>query len=442
MTTFSSNETLDTYMNQVCQKFRPGKAQEAIRIELVNHLEEVLAEEQAAGCSAEEAANRAIARMGDPAALGKSLWRIHKPRVDLALLLPLMVLLGFGVLLACALPLALSSRFAGSPYKHILVLIIGLATAAGIRLINYRLLARYSGYLFAATLLFTVLPYWVSFGSAVYAIPVYNLGPLLPIVIYPSQLAPYLLIVALAGILSGKWWNKPDRTRRQTAQLYVFAASCLIALPFFILQDQGNFTSVILYGVASFVLFVQVRTSWLRLTLLYVPAIVFWMISMGDRMSDRMRTFLIYFRQKDPLNADYQVTQSIKAIQEAGLWGHGYGVPLKGLPVVESEMAFSYLTYSLGWVTALGLIAVLLFFSIWLFRMSRQISHHYGRLLFTGLSTLFAFQVLWNLGMAVQVVPILAIPLPFVSYGNTLLFIQLVIMGLMLSVTRRRYMPA
>lgn len=441
MTTFSSNESLDNYMNQVCKKFRPGTSQEAIRSELVSHMEEVLAEEQAAGFSAGEAASRAIARMGDPESLGKSLWRIHKPRLDIALLLPLMVLLGFGVLLACALPIAVSPRFTGSPYKHILVLIIGLAAAASIRFMNYRLLERYSGYLFAATLLFTVLPYLIS-DRTMGSTPIYDFGSVLPIVIIPSQLAPYLLIVALAGILSGEWWNKPGRTRKETTQLYLFAGACFIALPCFILQVQQNYTSVLLYAVASFVLLVQVRTSWQRLALLYVPAIAIGISIMGDRMSDRMHTLLFYFREKDPLNADYQVTQSVKAIQEAGFWGNGYGVPLEGLPVLESEMAFSYLTYSLGWVAALALIGVLLFFSIRLFRMSRQISHSYGRLLFTGLATLFSFQMFWNLGMAVEVVPILAISLPFVSYGNALLFCQLVMMGIMLSVTRRRYMPA
>jgi cell division protein FtsW (lipid II flippase) len=438
MTTFSSNESLDNYMNQVCKKFRPGKSQEAIRSELVSHMEEVLAEEQAAGFSMEEAASRAIARMGDPAALGKSLWRIHKPRVDIALLLPLLVLLGFGVLLACALPLALSSRFLGFPYKHILILIVGLAVAASMRLVNYRLLERYSGYLFAAALLFTLLPYWMNDRRYGGMLPYYDFGQL---VLIPSHLAPYLLILALAGILSGEWWNKPGRTRKVTTQLYLFAAGCLIALPCFILQLQGNYASVLFYAVASFVLLVQVGTGWRRLALLYVPAIAIGISGMGDRMSHRMTGLLFYFREKDPLNADYQLAQSVKAIQEAGFWGHGYGVPLKSLPVIQSEMAFSYLTYSLGWIAALGLIAVLLFFFTRLFRVSKQIQHRYGRLLLTGLTTLFAFQVLWNLGMAVGLVPIMAIPLPFVSNGGTMLFFQLVMTGIMLSVTRRRYMP-
>lgn len=84
----------------------------------------------------------------------------------------------------------------------------------------------------------------------------------------------------------------------------------------------------------------------------------------------------------------------------------------------------------------------MVFFFVRVLRIGGQISHTYGRLVLTGLTSLFAVQVFWNLAMSVGLVPVMGISFPFLSYGVTQLLVQLCVMGMMLSVTRRRYMPA
>jgi cell division protein FtsW (lipid II flippase) len=106
-----------------------------------------------------------------------------------------------------------------------------------------------------------------------------------------------------------------------------------------------------------------------------------------------------------------KVNSSIKAIREGGLWGHGYGVKLDNLPGFYSEMAFAYLNYSMGWLLSLGVAVLLLLLLVRLFINSSKVGNRYGQLLATGLSSIFAVQVIWNLGMSVGLLPMMGLAL-------------------------------
>ncbi|MCL6458842.1 MAG: permease prefix domain 1-containing protein [Gorillibacterium sp.] len=88
------------FLQQACGAMKTGRLREEIRLELENHLEEAVEEERAAGVSEQEAAVSAVRRMGDPVTLGKSLWSIHKPRLDLTLLWPMVLMIGLASLFA------------------------------------------------------------------------------------------------------------------------------------------------------------------------------------------------------------------------------------------------------------------------------------------------------------------------------------------------------
>ena len=86
----------------------------------------------------------------------------------------------------------------------------------------------------------------------------------------------------------------------------------------------------------------------------------------------------------------------------------------------------------------LGLFAVLLWRSIRIAALSRDA---FGTLLAGGVIAVFAFQVFINVGMAIGIMPVTGLPLPFVSYGGTSLIGSYLMVGLLLNVHMRRFQP-
>lgn len=145
----------------------------------------------------------------------------------------------------------------------------------------------------------------------------------------------------------------------------------------------------------------------------------------------------------DPLGAGYNLAQSKIAIGAGRLFGQGLfqgsQSRLNFLPNQHTDFIFSVIGEELGFA---GGAAVLLAFGILLFRglmIARNARDAYGFLLAGGIVAMWTFQVLQNAGMALGIMPITGIPLPFVSYGGSALFTNCAAVGLLLNVWVRRH---
>jgi len=127
----------------------------------------------------------------------------------------------------------------------------------------------------------------------------------------------------------------------------------------------------------------------------------------------------------DPLGKGYQTIQSLYAI------GSG------GLPEPENDYIFAIVCEELGLVGAcivLFLFALLILRGFWIAVHARD---RFGALLVVGITTLTAVQVFLNIAVVTNLIPVTGISLPFFSYGGTALMIQLLEMGIVLSVSRQ-----
>jgi rod shape determining protein RodA len=152
--------------------------------------------------------------------------------------------------------------------------------------------------------------------------------------------------------------------------------------------------------------------------------------------ADRIDTFL------DPNSVDkdkkYQLERSITAIGSGGLLGEGY---MKGnsihsafIPYAYSDSIFVVVGEEFGFIGA----AVLLLLYFWLiYRMiliSIQSSTVSGSFIIVGIISMFVFQIFENVGMLIGLMPLTGITLPFISYGGTSLMINMLSLGLVMSV--------
>jgi cell division protein FtsW len=151
----------------------------------------------------------------------------------------------------------------------------------------------------------------------------------------------------------------------------------------------------------------------------------------------RVLTFLDPWR--DPLGAGFQVIQSIIAVGSGGLWGRGLmnGVQkLFFLPEPHTDFIYSVISEELG---LLGATAVLLCFALIAWRglkVALRAPDTFGALLALGLTTMVAVQALFNISVALGLLPTKGIPLPFVSFGGSSLLINLLGMGILLNVSQ------
>ena len=165
---------------------------------------------------------------------------------------------------------------------------------------------------------------------------------------------------------------------------------------------------------------------------------LFFIINMTPYMNDRIA---IWQNPWSDMRGDgYQTIQSLYAIGSGGLLGVGLGNSRQKflyIPEPQNDFVFSIVCEELGYIGAalvLILFALLIIRGYWLAIHARD---RFGALLIVGVTTQVAVQVFLNIGVVTNLFPVTGISLPFFSYGGTALLIQLLEMGIVLSVSRQ-----
>ncbi len=141
----------------------------------------------------------------------------------------------------------------------------------------------------------------------------------------------------------------------------------------------------------------------------------------------------------DMQDKGFQIIQSLYAVGSGGVLGLGLGQGRQKylyLPEEHNDFIFSVVCEELGFVGAvliLLLFALLIIRGYWIALHSRD---RYGSLLVTGITSLLALQVFFNVAVVTNLIPCTGISLPFFSYGGTALWLQMLEMGIILAVSR------
>ena len=156
-----------------------------------------------------------------------------------------------------------------------------------------------------------------------------------------------------------------------------------------------------------------------------------------------MRLIVFLNPQVDPLDNGWNIIQSITAIGSGGLRGRGF---LKGtqshygyLPEQSTDFIFSILSEEWGFL--FGGMVIFALYAIIFLRIISCIKHcedMFGRLIATGILAMFFFHFLVNIGMAMGIMPITGIPLLFLSYGGSSLWMSMIAIAIIMSINLRQ----
>lgn len=318
-------------------------------------------------------------------------------------------------------------------YKQFIWLCVAITVFFLFSGIDYRFLMKFCPLFYSLLVFLLVLVLWkgvVRYGAKRW---LYFLG----ISVQPSELAKPLLIMFFSWCLTQKMQNVNNLRS-------LFYVAILLAIPLLLILKQPDLgTAVVFIPVFGIMLFIT-GLKWRYLISIVLLGIFLspcgWFL-MKDYQKKRLIAFLNPY--SDPLGSGYSVIQSKIAIGAGGVLGKGWlqGTQnrLNFLPERHTDFIFSVLGEEWGFLGAC--IVVLLYFLIIAigFDIARKTTDLRGRILVVGLISMFAIQVLINIGMTTGIMPVTGIPLPFMSYGGTSLVVNAIILGMINNVHMSRY---
>lgn len=221
-------------------------------------------------------------------------------------------------------------------------------------------------------------------------------------------------------------------------ELVPYGVVLLIIAGLLLLQPHLSATILILAIGASILFAAGIRLGWFVAGGALMTAALWLVINTTDYMAGRIAIWQNPWT--DTQGDGYQIVQSLYAIGSGGLLGLGLGNSRQKflyLPELQNDYVFPIVCEELGFIGAamiLLLFALLIIRGYWLALHARD---RFGALLIVGITTQVAVQVFLNIGVVTNLIPPTGISLPFFSYGGTALVIQLVEMGIVLSVSRQ-----
>lgn len=138
----------------------------------------------------------------------------------------------------------------------------------------------------------------------------------------------------------------------------------------------------------------------------------------------------------------YQIVQSILAIGSGEFSGMGLGHGFSKysyLPESHTDFAFAVFCQELGFIGAFIVFLLLITMAFYCTKIALRTKDNFGKMLVTGIMLLIVGQAIGNIAMVIGLVPVVGVPLPFISYGGTSLILNMLSMGLVLSVERHNY---
>jgi len=322
--------------------------------------------------------------------------------------------------------------------RHTLNIIIGGLLAYGTTLIDYRLLRAYTPIVWLAAVFGLIIVLIPGLGSEINGAQAWISLPG-GFQLQPAELAKIAIIVGMAMILADR-----DQSDKDPTDLDVLKALVIAAVPVLLIVAQPDLGTVLIISAAvvGMIGASGAPARWVIGLLLAAIVGVFAAVQTGAVSSyqvARLQSFVD--PSADPQATGYQLRQSRITIGSGGLLGKGLfeGPQTNGrfVPEQQTDFIFTVAGEELGFIGCSIILFLYTLFFIRAFAICRRSSDLFGRLVCIGVIAWFAFQTFENIGMTMGLMPMTGVPLPFLSYGGSSMFANLIGVGLLQNVHAR-----
>jgi rod shape determining protein RodA len=365
-------------------------------------------------------------------------------KVDWSIILILLLFAGISTMVVFSATYG-DSQYSNYHIKNLINYALGFLGLIGAAVVNYRILLKsaFYIYIFGIVLLVAVYFYGDVYNSARgwFSLPLgFNFQP--------AELVKLILIITVARFISRRDGEQLELLRD------VIPIGFIVFIPFALVLIQPDLGNAIIYivillgmlwiGNVKYV-HVLIGTALVALSMVlffylfntYHEPIESYLMQKGKgHWVERIDTFI------DPENASadasYQVNNSIRAIGSGGLTGDKYlqgnSVHNNFIPYAYSDSIFVVIGEEFGFI---GSSMLLLLYFLLIYRMILIAIHskdRSGSFMIIGIVSMFVFQIFENIGMLIGIMPLTGITLPFVSYGGSSLLINMISIGIVLSI--------
>jgi rod shape determining protein RodA len=359
--------------------------------------------------------------------------------LDWLLLAIVLALLAVGTVLVWAAT-ATSGLTYHDPYliRQLINIVIGLFLMAGVSMLDYRQLRQYAPIVLVLSCL-GLLAVLSPIGSVVNGAKAWITLPG-GFQIEPSEYAKLSVIFVCAMILSEL---KPGQTRPGPRAIAITVGLSAIPLVLVIAEPALGVVIVLLSLMAGLIVLAGVRLRWLAglvaAGVLGVYAVTKLHLLKAYQVS-RLTSFL--HPSQDPRGTGYSAYQSKIAIGSGGLTGQGlfHGQLVAGgfVPEQHTDFIFAVAGEEIGFVGEMVIIVLLTLLLLRTLHIAARADDQFGMLIASGIAIWFGVQSFINIGMTIGIMPVTGLPLPFVSYGGSAVFADMVAIGALHCVHRHR----
>jgi rod shape determining protein RodA len=322
--------------------------------------------------------------------------------------------------------------------RHVLNILIGVLLAWGTTIIDYRLLRAYTPIVWGLGVLGLIIVLIPGFGAEVNGAKAWIALPG-GFQIQPAELVKISIIVGMSMILSERSHDSDLPTTRDVLQALVVAGLPVLLILF---QPDMGTVFIISASVVTIIAISGAPSRWVVALLLIAVLGAFGATKAGVINSYQVKRLQSFVNPTaDTQGSGYQLRQARITVGSGGLLGTGLfnGPQTNGrfVPEQQTDFIFTVAGEELGFLGSAGIVLLYLVILMRAFAIARRTSDPYGRLVATGVTAWFAFQVFENIGMTLGLMPMTGVPLPFLSYGGSSMFATLIGFGLLQNVHAR-----
>ncbi len=359
-------------------------------------------------------------------------WFVSDP-FDMSFFVLVLIILAVGLIMLFSASYAYAWYDQGDSFFYIkrqsMFAALGFAAMLFISKIDYEKIKKFALPIYGVAAILLILVLFIGVGEGVEKRWIY-----VGFNLQPSEIAKLAVIIMLALFLSAnhKYLKKPVRG--------ILIPVIIIGIPAGLILLEPHLSGTILVlavGVAMMIV-AGCNMGWIGALSAVGGAGLVAVAMTVPYMKSRVDIFLN--PGSDPQGAGYQILQSLYAIGSGGLTGQGIGQSRQKYLYVsmpQNDFIFSIVAEELGFIGCLIILAIFVLLIYKGFAIAMRCHDRFGSLMVFGITTRLAVQVLLNMAVITNSIPVTGIALPFFSSGGTALVMQMIEMGIVLAVSRK-----
>jgi len=354
---------------------------------------------------------------------------------DWTLFILVLIISGIGLLNIYSAGFSLSDLRQTPLYiRQIQWILIGVAGMAVAFLVDYRSLSRHAYIIYGISIVLLLLVFttgyatrgsqrWIAVGGFTFQ---------------PSELVKLTIILALAKYFDRSQSGRNYRLRE------LLIPSLIVLIPFTLILKQPDLGTGLILLILFFSIVFFVGLDWRSLLLAAAGGLTLTPIGwhlLRDYQKERIMTF--FSPERDPLGSGYHIIQSMIAVGSGGIFGKGFlkgsQTQLKFLPEQQTDFVFSVFAEEWGFLGGVILMVMFFLLILWGLKIVLHSKDYLGALVAFGITMLIFWEVFINIGMVLAILPVVGIPLPFLSYGGSSMVVLMTAIGLLMNISVRRF---